>query len=168
MERYMLAILVCNCAGVLTRVSGMFTRRGFNINSLTVGETESHEFSRITITFDGDEATKNQIVSQLGKLHDVKEIQVLDSGNSVARELLLIKVQNKTDKRQDILTIADIFRAKIIDYSDEALSCQLTGETNKIEAFIDLLRPFGIYEICRTGIVALQRGNNSLNIKKGE
>lgn len=162
MEKFIIAILVSNISGVLTRVSSMFTRRGFNIDSLTVGETESSDFSRITVTFRGDAYTKDQMVKQLGKLHDVKEIEVLDRSETVSRELVLIKVENASEIRQDILAAVDIFRAKIVDYSTCALCCELTGESSKIEAFIELMRPFGIIEMCRTGIVALERGGNCL------
>ncbi|MBE5947660.1 MAG: acetolactate synthase small subunit [Lachnospiraceae bacterium] len=166
MHRFIIAILVSNTAGVLTRVSSMFTRRGFNIDSLTVGETESSEFSRITVTFRGDEATKEQIVKQLAKLYDVKEVEVLDRHETVSRELLLIKVKNTSETRQDILAAVDIFRSKIIDYSTDTLCCELTGESSKIQAFIELLKPFGIMEMCRTGIVALERGTNCLKSKE--
>ena len=166
MHRFIIAILVSNTAGVLTRVSSMFTRRGFNIDSLTVGETESSEFSRITVTFRGDEATKEQIVKQLAKLYDVKEVEVLDRHETVSRELLLIKVKNTSETRQDILAAVDIFRSKIIDYSTATLCCELTGESSKIQAFIELLKPFGIMEMCRTGIVALERGTNCLKSKE--
>ena len=162
MERFIIAILVSNLAGVLTRVSSMFTRRGFNIDSLTVGETESQEFSRITIAFRGDTYIKEQLIKQLAKLHDVKEIEILDKHETVIRVLLLIKVKNTSETRQDILAAVDIFRSKIVDYSTDALCCELTGESSKIEAFIELLKPFGILEMCRTGIVALERGSNCL------
>lgn len=162
MEKFIIAILVANISGVLTRVSSMFTRRGFNIDSLTVGETEESEFSRITVTFCGDSYTKDQMVKQLGKLHDVKEVEVLDKHETVSRELVLIKIANTSETRQDILAAVDIFRAKIVDYSTTSLCCELTGESSKIEAFIELVKPFGIIEMCRTGIVALERGCNSL------
>lgn len=161
MKRFVIAVLVSNISGVLTRVSSMFTRRSFNIDSLTVGETESSEFSRITITFRGDDYVKEQILKQLCKLHDVKEAKVLES-DTVQRELLLIKVKNTPETRQDILAAVDIFRSKIIDYSTTSLCCEITGETTKINAFIELLKPFGIIEMCRTGIVALERGSNCL------
>lgn len=162
MKRFVIGILVYNRYGVLTRVSSMFTRRGFNIDSLAVGETESAEFSRITVTFRGEESTKEQVVKQLAKLHDVKEAEVLESENIVSRELLLIKVQNKSETRQDILAAASVYRANIIDYSLDALCCEITGESSKIDAFIELMRPFGIIEMCRTGLIALERGNNCL------
>lgn len=162
MKQYVIGVIVSNVSGVLSRVSGMFTRRGFNIDSLTVGETESSSFSRITIAFHGDEEIKERIFQQLRKLHDVKEVEVLDRNDSVIRELLLIKVRNKPDSRQDIMTAVEIFRSKIVDYSPTALTCELTGETSKIDAFIELLKPYGIMEMCRTGIVAIERGENCL------
>ena len=165
-DQYVIAVLVSNISGVLSRVSGMFTRRGFNIDSLTVGETESGGFSRITIAFHGDEDIKDKILRQVQKLHDVREVEVLDRKDTVIRELLLIKVRNKTESRQDIMTAVEIFRSKIVDYSPTALVCELTGETSKIDAFIELLKPYGIMEMCRTGIVAIERGENCLKTAK--
>ena len=165
-QQYVIGVIVANVSGVLSRVSGMFTRRGFNIDSLTVGETESSGFSRITIAFHGDEDIKERILQQLQKLHDVREVEVLDSKDTVIRELLLIKVRNKADIRQDIMTAVEIFRSKIVDYSPTSLTCELTGETSKIDAFIELLKPFGIMEMCRTGIVAIERGENCLKTVK--
>lgn len=164
-NKFIIAVLVSNVAGVLSRVSGMFTRRGFNIDSLTVGETESSTFSRITIAFHGDDHIKDQIVNQLKKIHDVKEVEVLDKNETVIRELLLIKVRNTPESRQDIMTAVEIFRSKIVDYSPAALCCELTGEASKISAFIELLKPYGIIEMCRTGLVALERGDNCLKSK---
>ena len=159
---YVIGVLVANISGVLSRVSGMFTRRGFNIDSLTVGETESAGFSRITIAFHGDDDMKARIVTQLEKLHDVKEVEVLDQYETVIRELLLLKVRNTAENRQDIMAAVEIFRSKIVDYSTTALVCELTGETAKIDAFIDLMKEYGIMEMCRTGIVAVERGENCL------
>ena len=105
---------------------------------------------------------KDQIVGQLKKLHDVKEVQVMDSSSTVIRELLLIKVRNTPESRQDVMTAVEIFRSKIIDYSPKALCCEITGEASKINAFIELLKPHGILEMCRTGLVALERGENCL------
>lgn len=161
MEKFIIAILVSNRAGVLSRVTGMFTRRGFNIDSLTVGETESPEFSRITISLHGDKAICSQIVKQLEKMYDVKKVQVLGE-ETVIRELLLIKVRNVPEERQDIMSVVDIFRAKIADYSPDALSIEIRGDSNKINAFIELVKPYGILEMCRTGFVALERGSGCL------
>ena len=156
-QQYVIGVIVANVSGV---------RRGFNIDSLTVGETESSGFSRITIAFHGDDDMKERILQQLQKLHDVREVEVLDTKDSVIRELLLIKVRNKAEIRQDIMTAVEIFRSKIVDYSPTSLTCELTGETSKIDAFIELLKPFGIMEMCRTGIVAIERGENCLKTVK--
>lgn len=164
-NQYVIGVIVSNISGVLSRVSGMFTRRGFNIDSLTVGETETSSFSRITVAFHGDEDLKMRILKQLEKLHDVKEVEVLDPGETVIRELLLIKVKNTPNTRQDIMTAVEIFRSKIVDYSTTALICELTGETSKIDAFIELMKPYGIMEMCRTGIVAIERGDNCLKTR---
>ena len=164
-NQYVIGVIVSNISGVLSRVSGMFTRRGFNIDSLTVGETETSGFSRITVAFHGDEDLKMRILKQLEKLHDVKEVEVLDPSDTVIRELLLIKVKNTPNTRQDIMTAVEIFRSKIVDYSTTALICELTGETSKINAFIELMKPYGIMEMCRTGIVAIERGDNCLKTR---
>ena len=161
-NQYVIGVIVSNVSGVLSRVSGMFTRRGFNIDCLTVGETESSGFSRITVVFHGDSEIKERIVRQLQKLHDVKEVEVLDRHETVIRELLLIKIRNTPETRQDIMTAVEIFRSKIVDYSPTALICELTGETSKIDAFIELMKPYGIMEMCRTGMVAIERGDNCL------
>ncbi len=166
MDQYVIGVLVSNISGVLSRVSGMFTRRGFNIDSLTVGETESSGFSRITIAFHGDEDLKERILQQLQKLHDVREVEVLNKNDTVIRELLLIKARNKADVRQDIMTAVEIFRSKIVDYSTASLTIELTGETSKIDAFIELVKPYGIMEMCRTGLVAIERGENCLKTVK--
>lgn len=162
MEQFIISILVANRSGVLTRVSSMFTRRGFNIDTLTVGETESPEFSRITVTHRGDKAVCDQIVKQLEKMYDVKKVQVMKRDTTVARELLLIKVKHNPKQRQDIMSAVDVFRAKIIDFSQEALVIEIQGASSKINAFIELLEPYGIIEMCRTGLVALERGGKSL------
>lgn len=166
MNQYVIGIIVSNISGALSRVSGMFTRRVFNIDSLTVGETESPGFSRITVTFHGDDYIKDLILQQLRKLHDVREVEVLSEKETVIRELLLIKVKNSPESRQDIMTAVEIFRSKIVDYSPTALICEITGETSKIDAFIELVKPFGIMEMCRTGIIAVERGENCLNTIK--
>lgn len=162
MTKYVFGILVANRFGVLTRVSSMFTRRGFNIDTLTVGETQSPKFSRITISMMGDEYSKTQIIKQLGKLHDVKQVEVMERDETVTRELLLIKIKNDSATRQDVLSAVDVFRSKIVDYSPDALCIEITGESSKINAFIELVKPYGIMEMCRTGLVALERGGNCL------
>ncbi len=161
-EQFVISALVSNYSGVLSRVSGMFTRRGFNIDTLTVGETESPEFSRITISTTCDAAVCRQLVGQLEKLYDVKKVQVMQRDSTVIREMLLIKVKNTAETRQDVLSVVDVFRAKIIDYSSEALIIEIRGASTKINAFMELLEPFGILEMCRTGLIALERGGACL------
>ncbi|MBR4724161.1 MAG: acetolactate synthase small subunit [Lachnospiraceae bacterium] len=158
MNRYVIAALVENKYGVLARVSGLFMRRGFNIDSLTVGETDDPEFSRITITLHGDDYVRTQIINQLKKLYNVKYVEELEQDNSVERELMLAKVANSPENRSEVMAAAEIYRAKIIDYNPRTLCVEVTGEPAKINAFIDVLKPLGIIELCRTGVVALERG----------
>lgn len=141
----------------------MFTRRGFNINSLTVGTTEDPDCSRITISVNGDEAIRSQCIKQLKKLYNVKEVAEMVPEERVSRELALIKLKNTPETRADIVSAVDIFRSKIIDFSPNTLCVEITGETSKINAFIAVVEPFGILEMCRTGVVALQRGCHYLN-----
>ncbi|MBQ7017073.1 MAG: acetolactate synthase small subunit [Firmicutes bacterium] len=158
MKRFVIAVYVENKYGVLTRVTSMFMRRGFNIDSLTVGETDDPAFSRITITLRADENSRDQLMNQLYKLQNVKKVKVLESGSSVERELMIIKVSNSPEKRAEIMAASEIFRAKIIDYTTDTICVEVTGEPTKINAFIDIMKPLGIEEICRTGVVALERG----------
>ncbi|MBQ7010307.1 MAG: acetolactate synthase small subunit [Clostridia bacterium] len=158
--RSVIAVYVENKYGVLARVSGLFMRRGFNIDSLTVGETDDPKFSRITITLKGDEYVRDQLVNQLKKLYNVKQVKVLEPGTSFERELMLIKVKNTPANRSEIMAAAEIYRAKVVDYTTEAMSVEVTGEPSKINAFIEVMKPLGIVEMCRTGVVALQRGGN--------
>ena len=160
-NKFVIAVYVDNQAGVLTRVTAMFTRRGFNIDALTVGETERSEYSRITISMRGDDIAKQQLIHQLNKLLVVKKVEVLED-EPIKRELMLIKVENKSKNRSDIMTAVDVFRASVIDYSPEAMCIEVTGQPTKIDAFVKLMQPFGILEMCRTGIVALERGSNTL------
>lgn len=162
MDRHILSVFVRNQYGVLARISSMFRRRGFNIDTLTVGVTEDPDYSRMTVTFEGDDAVKNQIIRQLDKMPDVVRISELHKGDSVSRELVLIKVKNAKDTRQDIMSVIDIFRAKVVDYGTDAMTIEITGETSKIDAFVELVKEFGIIEICRTGMVALERGSGSI------
>ena len=160
-QNFVIAVYVDNKAGVLTRVTAMFTRRGFNIDALTVGETEHSEYSRITIAMQGDEYVKAQLINQLKKLLVVKKVEVLDE-EPIKRELMLIKVQNESKNRSDIMTAVDVFRASVIDYSPDGMCIEVTGSPSKIDAFVKLMEPFGILEMCRTGVVALDRGANTL------
>ena len=160
-NKFVIAVYVDNKAGVLTRVTAMFTRRNFNIDTLTVGETERSEYSRITITMIGDDYVKEQLINQLKKLYVVKKVEVLED-EPIKRELMLIKVQNKSEHRNDIMTAVDVFRASVIDYSMEGMCIEVTGNPSKIDAFVKLMEPFGFLEMCRTGVVALDRGANTL------
>ena len=156
--RSVIAIYVENKYGVLTRVSGMFMRKGFNIDSLTVGETDDPAYSRITITLNGDKYAREQLINQLRKLYNVKQVKFLEPETSVERELMLIKVRNTPENRSEVLAAAEIYRAKVIDYTTDAMCVEVTGEPQKIKAFIEVMKPLGIIEMCRTGAVALQRG----------
>ncbi len=160
-NKFVIAVYVDNQSGVLTRVTAMFTRRGFNIDALTVGETELPEYSRITITMSGDDYVKEQLIHQLKKLYVVKKVEVLED-EPIKRELMLIKVANNPEHRSDIMTAVDVFRASVIDYSPEGMCIEVTGNPSKIDAFVKLMQPFGILEMCRTGIVALDRGTVTL------
>lgn len=161
-ERYTVAVLVRNQFGVLNRVTSMFRRRRFNISALTVSETESAEFSRITVIFDGDELNKEQLMSQLHKLPDVCSIRELHHYDSVSCELMLIKMENDPKNRDDILTAAKAFEAKTVEYGKEAIVFQLAAESRKIDEFINLMRDFTILEICRTGSVSLEKGGMTI------
>ncbi|MBQ8319973.1 MAG: acetolactate synthase small subunit [Clostridia bacterium] len=163
-ERFVIALYVDNQFGVLTRVTGLFTRRSFNIDSLTVGVTEDERYSRITITMRGDELTKEQVINQLKKQFCVKKVDLLDE-SSTQRELMLIKVRHTSGTRTEIMTAVDVFRAKVIDYSPEEMCIEVTGDPSKMDAFVTLMQPFGILEMCRTGIVALDRGSATLLTK---
>ena len=162
---YVVAVYVENKSGVLMRVTSMFNRRGFNIDTLTVGETESSEYSRITLTFSGDADDLQQLVSQLKKLYNVKKVEVINAEAGIRRELLLIKVKNSSETRGDLRDAVDVFKAKIVDYSADAMCLEVTGDSTKIDNFIDNMKPFGIIEMCRTGIVALERGPESILTK---
>ncbi|MBR2296638.1 MAG: acetolactate synthase small subunit [Clostridia bacterium] len=160
-NKFVIAVYVDNRFGVLTRVTSMFTRRGFNIDALTVGETERPEYSRITICLSGDGYAREQLINQLRKLYNVKKVDVLEQ-DCIKRELMLLKVKYTKDSRADILAATDVYRAKVIDYTTDEMCIEVTGDPTKIDAFIKLMIPFGIIEMCRTGIVALERGNTTL------
>jgi acetolactate synthase-1/3 small subunit len=156
--RHTLSVLVENKPGVLARVSGLFSSRGYNIESLTVGETEDKSVSRMTIVVSGDDAVVEQINKQLLKLVDVIRVIDLTGQSFVDRELCLVKVQAVSAARDEIFQIVNIFRAKIVDVTAKTLTVEITGVLEKNDAIIDLLRPFGIVELVRTGAVAMSRG----------
>ena len=155
MQKKVFQILVDNTSGVLSRISGLFSRRGYNIISLNVAETENLGISRMTIVAEGDEAVTEQLVKQLRKLYDVSEVKVLH--DAVCREHIILKVGNGPASRQPVIEIANLFRAKVVNVGESRLMLELTGEPEKIDSFIGLLQPFGVKELVRTGISALER-----------
>ncbi len=157
-KKIVLSVLVENSSGVLSRVAGLFSRRGYNIDSLTVGETKNPSFSRMTIVSSGEEDSLEQLRKQLKKLVDVVDVVELAPESSVCRELVLVKVQAGPEERQQVLAIADIFRAKIVDVADSSMIVELTGNENKLEAFLRLLEKFRVLQVARTGISGLARG----------
>jgi acetolactate synthase-1/3 small subunit len=154
-----LSVLVENKPGVLSRVSGLFTRRGFNIDSLAVSPTEHPELSRMTITVDASRFPVEQITKQLDKLVNVLKIRDLDPANMVARELALIKVRADASNRGEVIQLVEIFQAHIVDVTESTLTIQVTGETDELVHFEALMRPFGLIELVKTGVVALGRGS---------
>ena len=162
MQNKVFQLLVNNNAGVLSRITGLFSRRGYNIDSITAGVTSDPRFTRITIVTSGDEEILDQIEKQVSKLVDVRDVRELKPDKSVYRELCLIKVKSSPEKRQGVIAVADIFRAKIIDVNVDSLIVELTGTQSKIEAFIGLLADYEILEIARTGIAGLARGTETL------
>ncbi len=163
MSQIVLSLLVDNQAGVLSRVSGLFSRRGYNIDSLTVGETENPLYSRMTVVANGEPEVLEQIEKQLAKLVDVVEITNLEPNKSVTRELVLIKVSANAENRHKITEIAGIFRANIVDIYSNSMMLEMTGGMQKIEAFIELLKPFEILQLVRTGVTGLLRGSADEN-----
>lgn len=162
--KHTLSVLVENKPGVLAKISGLFSRRGFNIDSLAVGPTEDETISRMTIVVESEDRSLEQITKQLHKLISVIKIQDLDPQNMIERELVLIKVNTEPNFRPEILEIVDIFRAKIVDVSPKSLVIEITGTTAKLEAMEELLRPYGIMELVRTGRIAISRGTKAVRV----
>ncbi len=161
-----ISILVENHAGVLSRVSGLFSRRGYNIDSLAVGVTDDPSISRITIVAEGDSYTTEQIEKQLNKLIDVIKVRTLSPDELISCELVLIKIKVTAEKREEIMSTAKIINAHIIDVSPESVTLRLADSAYSIEQAVNLLEPYGIMEVVRTGTIALQKGNESLSLKK--
>jgi len=156
--RHTISILVENKFGVLARIAGMFSGRGFNIETLNVGPMLDGRFSRITATIIGDEDALDQVIKQVDKFINVLEVTEFSRGQATERELVILKVNAPAAKRSEIMQVCDIFRAKIIDVASESLNVEMTGNANKITAFLDLIEPYGIIEMARTGNLALKRG----------
>ncbi len=158
MENYCLSLLVENNFGVLSRIAGLFARRGYNIDSLTVGTTEDAKVSRITITVTGDEHILAQIKKQLNKLIDVIKVIELKPEDSIRRELVFIKVKANDETRSNIVEISNLFRANVVDVARESLVLEITGTRDKVDAFFNMIEPYGILEFVRSGDTGLQRG----------
>lgn len=156
--KHTIAVIVENKSGVLTRIAGLFSRRSFNIDSLSVGATDNPEYSRMTITVHGDEDVLEQVIKQLSKLINVIRVSELGAAESVEREMAIIKVNADRENRGEIMQIVDIFRASIIDMSARSMIIEATGDEEKVDAMVQLLRQFGIKELARTGKVSMTRG----------
>ena len=160
-----IAAIVENKPGVLHSISNMFRRRGFNIESITVGHTEKKGLARITITFNGDDKTIEQVVKQMNKLIEVIKVNYLESENIVARELALVKIKIIDSKtRSDAINCVEVFRGRVVDVSPQSLTIEITGTSDKIDAFLNLMKTYGILELARTGLTALSRGAKSIRI----
>ena len=166
MEKYTLSVLVENSAGVLSRVVGLFTRRGFNIDSLSVGAMADERFSRITIEVRGDMYMVEQISKHLSNILEVVKFKTLRESDVVNRGLVLVKIKTNAKNRSEVIEIANVFRANIIDIAPTTVTAEVTGSDQKIEAFLNMLETYGIEEIARTGMTALERGANTLKIDK--
>ena len=159
MRKQALSILVENTSGVLSHISGLFSRRGYNIDSFSSGVTADPRYTRITIVASGDEQILEQIEKQLAKLEDVRNINKLEPGTSVTRELILVKIKAKDTERQAILSVTNIFHGKVVDVTNDSMVIELTGHQDKLDAFMDLLQGYEILELARTGITGLTRGS---------
>lgn len=162
MRKQVFSLLVDNNPGVLSRISGLFSRRGYSIDSITAGMTSDPRYTRITVVSSGDEQILEQIEKQVRKLEDVIDIKVLKAGESVFRELVLVKLRANAAQRGEIISVADIFRAKIVDVEENSLIIELTGTQSKLEAFLNLLKDYEILELARTGITGLSRGSGNV------
>ncbi len=162
MQQKVFQLLVDNASGVLSRISGLFSRRGYNIESISAGVTADPRYTRITITTSGDDNILDQIEKQVAKLVDVRDIKVLEPDSSVYRELVLIKIRVDKNERPNVISIIDGFRAKIIDFAQESLIIELTGNSGKVDAFLNMLDGYEILELARTGITGLGRGMDNV------
>ena len=163
LKRYTVGVLVDNEPGVLSRVSGLFSRRGFNLESLAVGPTQERAVSRITIVVLGDDAHIEQLVQQLYKLICVQKVQVMQQRSAVERQLLLVKVSAGPAERESLMRLVDIFKAKVLDVTRSTMILQITGDNEKVSSLLNLLSDYGILELVRTGVVALERGEGVMN-----
>lgn len=163
-SKKVLSILVENTPGLTSRISGLFSRRGYNIDSFSAGVTADPRYTRVTIVTHGDEMILEQIEKQVSKLTDVVDLKVLEHGSSVKRELMLVKISVRNDERQDVLTIVEIFKGKVVDVTHDSMILELTGNQDKLEAFLDMLGDYDILELARTGLTGLSRGSEDVVI----
>ena len=161
MKTQVFSLLVNNNTGLLSRVAGLFSRRGYNIDSITSGTTMNKSLTLITVVATGDTQVLSQIEKQLAKLEDVVDIKILEDGKSVCRELIMVKIKANAAQRAEVISVADIFRAKIVDVETESLMLEMTGNRSKVEAFLNLLSGYEILELARTGLTGLSRGSDS-------
>lgn len=164
MRKQVYSLVVDNNPGVLSRIAGLFSRRGYSIDSITAGTTSDPRFTRITVVASGDELILSQIENQVRKLEDVIEIKLLKDGESVFRELIMVKIRANAAQRGEIVSLADIFRAKIVDVEEESMMIELTGTQSKLEGFLNLLKDYDILELARTGITGLSRGSKDITV----
>lgn len=165
-ERFAVSIIVTNQAGVLTRISSLFSQRDFNIDTFTSGETENPEVARITITASGDNRKKDQLIKQISKLYDVKKVELMTPENTILRELLIVKVKATGERLREVLDASNVFRSKVVDMSPGSVCIEMTGESSKLNAFLKYVEPYGILEYCRTGLIAVERGATCLYTTK--
>ena len=163
-SKKVLSILVENTPGLTSRISGLFSRRGYNIDSFSAGVTADPRYTRVTIVTHGEEMILEQIEKQVSKLTEVVDLKVLEHGTSVKRELMLVKISVRNDERQDVLTIVEIFKGKVVDVTHDSMILELTGNQDKLEAFLDMLGDYDILELARTGVTGLSRGSEDVVI----
>ena len=164
MRKQVYSLLVDNNPGVLSRIAGLFSRRGYSIDSITAGTTADPRFTRITIVASGDELILEQIEKQLAKLEDVVDVKILEPGSSVTRELMIVKISAKAEDRQSVLTITDIFHGKVVDVTHDSMVIEVTGHQDKLQSFLDMLADYEILELARTGLTGLTRGTKDVVI----
>jgi len=163
LKKFTISMLVANKHGVLTRIAGLFAKRAYNIDNLSVGKTDDPTISRMTIVTECDDNLKEQIVKQLEKLIDVMHVQIIESTSSVMRELMLIKIKMDNGMNSDVMQAINVFRAKVLDMSNGSIIVEITGQTDKLNAFIQYMKKYGIMELSRTGLTALERGSVTLS-----
>jgi len=161
-EHFAVCIIVTNMAGVLTRISSLFSQRGFNIDTFTSGETENPAYARITITATGDERKKDQLLKQLSKLYDVKKVEVMQPENTILRELMIVKINTEGDKLREVIDASSVFGGKVVDMNPGTVCVEMCGKATKLDAFLNYVKSYGILEYCRTGLIAVERGRNCM------